>query len=127
MSPERRLVAVVLEVADLVASVALYRDGFGIDLHAAHHDDDDRWIGGPHAAFSWSDGASLHFALYQVKGEAPTSGVQIGFAVADIDDAHRNAVAAGATVIHDPIAQPWGTSARYFDFDGNVIELTQHS
>jgi hypothetical protein len=30
-------------------------------------------------------------------------------------------------VIHDPVPQPWGTSARYLDFDGNVIELTQHS
>ena len=126
MAAERRLVAVVVEVADLGQSVTLYRDGFGIDLHAAHLDDDDRWIGGPHAAFSWSDGASLHFALYQAKGdEAPTSGVQIGFAVTDIEEAHRNAVAAGATVIHDPIDQPGGTSARYLDYDGNVIELTQ--
>jgi len=126
MATERRLVAVVVEVADLGQSVALYRDGFGIDLHAAHLDDDDRWIGGPHAAFSWSDGASLHFALYQAKrAEETTTGVQIAFAVSDIDDAHRNAVAAGATVIHDPIVQPGGTSARYLDFDGNVIELIQ--
>ena len=52
MSPERRLVAVVLEVADLVVlGLGVYPRRFGIDLHAAHHDDDDRWIGGPHAAF----------------------------------------------------------------------------
>ena len=85
MSPERRLVAVVLEVADLVASVALDPDGFGIDLHAAHHDDDDRWIGGPHAAFVVGRRVPA-LRAHQVKGEAPTSGAEIGFAVADIDD-----------------------------------------
>ena len=51
--------------------------------------------------------------------------MQIGFAVTDIEDAHRHAVDAGATVIHGPIVQPGGTSARYLDYDGNVIELTQ--
>jgi hypothetical protein len=29
--------------------------------------------------------------------------------------------------VHEPTAQPWGTSARYRDLDGNVIELTQHA
>jgi predicted enzyme related to lactoylglutathione lyase len=35
------------------------------------------------------------------------------------------AVAAGAEVLHGPGPQPWGTSARYLDPDGNTIELTQ--
>ncbi|MCP3854653.1 MAG: hypothetical protein GY745_17325 [Actinomycetia bacterium] len=32
---------------------------------------------------------------------------------------------AGATVLHPPIDQPWGRSARYSDLDGNTVELTQ--
>ena len=32
---------------------------------------------------------------------------------------------AGATLVHEPRAEPWGTSARYRDLDGNVVELTQ--
>ncbi len=123
---QNRLVAVVIEVSDLDRSVRLYRDGFGLDLHASNHDEEgDRWIGGRHAALSWTDGAFLHFALYQAKGDGPTKGVQIGFAVSDIDEAHRRAVAAGATVLHEARDEPWGRSARYRDFDGNVIELTQ--
>ncbi|MEP7214608.1 MAG: VOC family protein [Anaerolineaceae bacterium] len=119
-----RLVAVVLEVADLDRSEALYRDGFGLALHRSLHDEDDRWIGGAHAAVSWTEGAFLHFALYAAKG-APTAGAQVGFVVTNLEAAHHRALAAGAELLHGPISQPWGQSARYADFDGNVIELTQ--
>jgi predicted enzyme related to lactoylglutathione lyase len=125
MASSGRLVAVVLEVADLDRSMALYRDGFGCDFHVSDHEGDDRWISGRHAATSWTEGAFLHFALYQSKDGATTSGAQIGFAVEDLDAAHARAVDAGAEVLHDPKAQPWGRSARYRDLDGNVIELTQ--
>jgi predicted enzyme related to lactoylglutathione lyase len=45
--------------------------------------------------------------------------------VDDVDLAHERAVKAGAEVVHGPKPQPWGTSARYRDPDGNVVELTQ--
>lgn len=124
-----RLVTVVLEVSDLDRSVALYRDAFGLDLHledhgGADHGAGDRWISGRHAAVSWTDGAFLHFALYESKGEV-TSGAQVTFHVDDIDRAHAAAVAASAEVLHGPRPEPWGRSARYRDFDGNVVGLTQ--
>jgi predicted enzyme related to lactoylglutathione lyase len=129
MSPPPRLVTVVLEVADLDRSEALYRLGFGLDLRRSDHEGgrhgtDDRWISGRHAATTWSDGAFLHFALYESKGQR-TSGAQVSFRVDDLDHAHEQAVAAGAEVLHAPRAEPWGRSARYRDHDENVIELTQ--
>ena len=127
MPDRNRLVAVVLEVSDLDRSMALYRDGFGLDLHMSDHEGDDRWISGGHAATSWTDGAFLHFALYASKDGSTTSGAQIGFGVDDVDAAHERARKAGAEVVHAPKAQPWGASARYRDFDGNIIELTQRS
>lgn len=128
-SAQLRLVTVVLEVMDLDASVRLYRDGFGLELHVTDHGggdhgEGDRWISGRHAATTWTDGAFLHFALYESKGER-TSGAQVAFRVNDIATAHAMAVAAGAEVLHPPRAEPWGTSARYRDLDANVIELTQ--
>jgi len=59
-------------------------------------------------AVTWSDGACLHFSLYESKGER-TSGAQLSFAVDDLEQAHGAAIAAGATVLHEPGEEPWGT------------------
>lgn len=126
MAGDRRLVAVILEVSDLVRSVALYRDGLGLDLKPGDNAVDDRWIGGMHAEISWREGSYLHFALYAAKGQ-PTRGAQISLSVEDIEDAHAAAVRGGARVLHEPRNEPWGRSSRYEDFDGNVIELTQRT
>jgi predicted enzyme related to lactoylglutathione lyase len=120
-----RLVAVVLTVSDLDRAVKLYGAGFGLDLHVDDHQGDDVWTSGRHAATSWTEGAFVHLALYASKDGDVTSRVQIAFRVDDLDAAHRRAVAAGVHVVHEPKPQPWGRSARYRDFDGNVIELTQ--
>jgi predicted enzyme related to lactoylglutathione lyase len=125
MNESNRLILLVLEVADLERSTALYRDGFGLDLHVDDHGGDDRWVSGVHASTSWSAGAFLHFALYRAKGTVRTTGAQVGFAVNDVTTAHAKAMAAGATLIHEPRAEPWGATSRYHDFDGNVVSLTQ--
>jgi len=121
-----RLVTVVFTVSDLDRAVKLYRDGFGLDLHVGDHHGDDTWTSGRHAATSWTDGAFMHFALYESKDGSSTHRAQIAFRVRDVNAAHQRAVEAGAEVVHGPKRQPWGTSARYRDADGNVIELTEH-
>jgi predicted enzyme related to lactoylglutathione lyase len=122
-----RLVTVVLSTSDLDRAVDLYRDGFGLNLHTTDHHGDDIWTSGRHAATSWTDGEFIHFALYESKNGEITHGAQIAFRVANLDVAHARAVKAGARTIHEPKAQPWGLSARYFDLDNNVVELTQHA
>ena len=68
MTEDNRLVAVVLEVADLDRSAALYRDGFGVPLKDADdHHGTDRWVSGRHCATSWHEGAFLHFATENPK------------------------------------------------------------
>ena len=67
----------------------------------------------------------MHFALYERKDAVATTGAQIALRVDDLDAAHARAVEAGAEVLHAPKPQLWGTSARYRDGDGNVIELTR--
>ena len=124
---QNRLVAVILEVSDLDRSVDLYRYGFGLDLHVSDHHGDDRWTSGRHGATSWTDGAYIHFALYATKDGTAAERAQIAFSVHDLDEAHRRATESGAEVVHEPKAQPWGRSARYRDFDGNIIELTQRT
>ena len=120
-----RLVTVVFTVSDLDRAVALYRDAFGLELHVGDHHGDDPWTSGRHAAVSWTEGAYVHFALYESKDGVGTRHAQVAFRVDDVALAHARAVRAGAEVVHDPKVQPWGTSARYRDAAGNVIELTQ--
>lgn len=67
----------------------------------------------------------MHFALYPAK-DRPTTGAQISLSVDDIEGAHDRAVKAGATALHEPRTESWERSGRYQDFDGNVVELTQH-
>jgi catechol 2,3-dioxygenase-like lactoylglutathione lyase family enzyme len=123
-----RLIFVALNVSDLERSAAFYRDAFGIDLHRdTNEPETDVWIGGEHAAFSWTDGAFLHFALFPASPpERPVSrDAQLGLTVTDIDEAHARAVAAGAPVVHGPREEPWGMTARYRDPDGNLVSITQ--
>ena len=70
---------------------------------------------------------ALTFTLPYPAKERPTSGAQISLSVDNIEAAHAAAVCAGARVLHEPRNEPWGRSGRYADFDGNVIELTQHA
>ena len=120
-----RLVTVVLTVSDLDRALDEYGTGFGLDLHVDAHKGDDPWTSGRHAATTWTAGAFMHFALYESKTGAVTQLAQVAFRVTDLTAAHDRAVAAGIEVVHGPRPQPWGTSARYRDSDGNIIELTQ--
>ena len=117
---------VVLTVANFDEAVRLFTRGFGLELHLDDHKGDEPWTSGRHAVTSWTDGAFIHFALYETKDGTTSRGAQVAFAVDDLDSAHRRAVAAGAEVLHAPRPQPWGRSARYSDPDGHVIELTEH-
>jgi hypothetical protein len=69
-------VAVVFTVSDLDQSIALYTHGFGLDLHVDDHHGDDPWTTGRHAATSWTDGAFVHFALYETKDGSTSTRAQ---------------------------------------------------
>lgn len=123
-----RLIFIALNVSDLERSRAFYHDAFGVDFHADTNEPvSDPWYGGQHAAFSWTSGAYLHFALFPAAPpERPTSrDTQIGFNVDDIETGHARAVAAGAKIVHAPRPEPWGKTSRYRDPDGNLVSITE--
>ncbi len=127
MSDLERLVLIVLHASDLDASLQVYRDVFGVPLEPGENEPvADPWMGGHHAELSWREGAYLHFALFPARPpERPvTTGAQVGFIVGDPDALHSKAVAAGVRVVHPPRAEPWGRTARYYDPDANVINIT---
>ena len=126
---DRRLTFVALSVSDLAASARFYRDILGIPLEDATHDADkkDPWYGGEHAAFSWTDGAFIHFALYpHFEPERPVAtAAQIGFQVVDFDSVHGRVRDSGAKIVSEPRSEPWGKTARYLDPDGNIVSITE--
>jgi hypothetical protein len=69
--------------------VQFYREILGVPLEDANHDSEKRdpWYGGEHAAYSWTDGAFIHFALYPAhEPERPVAtAAQIGFHVPDFE------------------------------------------
>ena len=126
---DRRLTFVALSVSYLQRSVQFYREILGIPLHDATHDSEKRdpWYGGEHAAYSWTDGAFIHFALYpKHEPERPVAtAVQVGFHVSDFEAVHRRVLASGAKVVLAPRDEPWGRTARYLDPDGNIVSITE--
>jgi predicted enzyme related to lactoylglutathione lyase len=129
VSEDPRLTFVALSVSDLQSSLEFYRRILGIPLRDESHDSEnnDPWYGGAHAAYSWTEGAFIHFALYPSRmPERPVAtALQIGFHIDDFDEVHRNVVAAGVKVLQTPRTEPWGTTARYLDPDGNIVSITE--
>jgi lactoylglutathione lyase len=128
MTRANRLTFVALSVSNLAASLEFYREVLGLPLKDESHDADlgDPWYGGPHAAYSWTDGALIHFALYPSREpHRPVStAAQIGFHVFDFDAVHARVMRAGIEVVQNPRHEPWGTTARYVDPDGNIVSIT---
>ena len=128
MAKQNRLTFVALSVSNLARSLAFYRDVLGLPLRDESHDAElnDLWFGGPHAAYSWTDGAFMHFALYPCREpQRPVStAAQIGFHVADFGAVHARVVEAGFRVVQSPRDEPWGITARYLDPDGNIVSIT---
>lgn len=115
---------VAIQVTDLDATATFYRL-IGVDLRPADNDvPEDRWIGGRHYEYSWTDGAYLHFAVFARPSE-PTALAQIGFYVNDLNSMHEVLINEGVPSIHPPRAEPWGLTARYRDPDGNIVGLTE--
>ena len=120
-----RFFEVQLRVTDLEVSARFYQEVIGVRLEKgeAHAPANE-----PHYEAEWGrwgeDGFAL-FLLYPARDGRHSSGVTVGFSVADLDQVHANAGANGVRVIDPPQQQPWGRNARYEDPDGNVVTLTE--
>ena len=126
--PDRRLTFVALSVSNLTQSAEFYRTLLGVPMRDECHGDElnDPWYGGAHPAYSWTDGAFLHFAIYPSREpQRPVAtAAQIGFHVDDFDEVHTRVTQAGVAVVQEPRDEPWSRTARYLDPDGNIVSIS---
>ncbi len=113
---------VTLGVDDMARAVAFYRDGLGFPMH------------------NYADGDD--FAMFKLEGswlalhphgmpDAAAPGVRLGYNIAHnepspegVDAVFTEAIAAGASVVQAPQAEPWGGYAGCFaDPDGHRWDI----
>lgn len=124
-----------ITVADVDEAIGFYRDALGLTVLSDVASDGHRWVAlgpaGPNASAlvlsdpaagrSPEDGEALHRLV--AKGSGP--GPYVFFAD-DLDAAFERARSAGAEVVQEPMAQPWGTrDCAFRDPAGNLVRINQ--
>jgi len=92
----------ILEVSDVQAALAFYRDALGgvVTYEFPPGSDDPVYVA--LAVGSSSLGIGLE------ESPLPPGNVQLWFYVDDVDRMTRELAAAGASVVEEPVDQPWG-------------------
>lgn len=123
-----RLGYVIFYVADVASAVRFYGDAFGIRARFVHEGGDyaELETGETTLAFAAHSLAAANFpgGYTKLTDLATPAGVEIALVTEDVALAVTNAIAAGATVIADAKAKPWGQTVAYVRApDGCLVEL----
>ena len=123
-----------ITVNDVDEALAFYRDALGFEVRNDVGQGSFRWLtlglpgsdagaivlSPPHAGRSQGEGDALQELL--VKGSLP----MVVYSTDDLDATFAKAVAAGAEVLQEPIAQDWGQKDCAFrDPSGNMVRMAQ--
>ena len=117
---------VVLTVPDFEEAVTFYRDAVGLEQLADWSGDDGRVIllDGGHATLELFDERQAESVDRIEAGRRVSGPVRLALEVADLDDASRRLLAAGATAEAAPVVPPWGgRNARLVAPDGMQLTL----
>lgn len=105
----------ILRPADPDAALAFYRDVLGLAIHR-------EFPGG--TVFFLGNG--LLEVSGKTDGSSSENGLQLWLQVRDLDDAHRELVAAGVPILREPRREPWGLDEMWVaDPDGTRIVLVR--
>ena len=118
-----RYASTILYVPDVAAAVAFYERAFGLQTGFADPS-------GTYAALA-GEGGSLAFASQdqaaQAVGDearAAPAGFEVWIESEDVPGAVQRALDAGAQLVSEPVAKPWGQTVAYVrDPNGTLVEL----
>ena len=129
-TPSASLGHVILYVKDVPASLAFYEKAFGL-TRRFYNDDNGKAYGELEMGAARLAFASLELAEVTLKQKVAAAapdkaplGVEIALVTPDVQALFVRATKAGATVVTEPEAKPWGeTVACLRDQDGHPVEL----
>ncbi len=121
---------VILYVKDVSASLAFYEEAFGLSRRFFNDDNGKAYgeleTGAARLAFASLELAKMHLKQGVVAaspGKAPL-GFEIALVTPDVPGLYARALKAGATMVSEPEAKPWGQTVAYLrDKDGYLVEL----
>jgi DNA-binding transcriptional MerR regulator len=121
-----QLMEITLRVDDVDATVAFYRQVFGMDFQA-----DDHCGAAPlhydACGGSWDPEGFFMFTIYPA-GERAATTTSIGFGVPNVDDVWSKALEAGATALEPPVDPDYiPRLAAFSDPAGNTITVYQRA
>jgi uncharacterized glyoxalase superfamily protein PhnB len=129
-APSVSLGYVILYVKDVAAALAFYEEAFGL-ARRFFHDDNGKAYGELETGATRLAFASLELARMHLKQEVVAAspdkvplGVEIALVTTDVPALFTRAVNAGAIVVSEPAAKPWGQTVAYLrDKAGHLVEI----
>lgn len=118
----------IVYVDDVEASLAFFERAFGLPRRFVAPGGGYGELETGATALAFADHATARGSLGQdylsAAGSAQPLGIEIGLVTDDVPAAVQRAVAAGATLLHEPVAKPWGQVVAYVRApDGTLVEL----
>ena len=115
-------------VEDVEASLAFFEAAFGLARRFVAPGGGYGELETGATALAFADHATAHGSLGQdyvaADGSARPLGIEVGLVTDDVPAAVQRAVAAGATLLHEPTTKPWGQVVAYVRApDGTLVEL----
>lgn len=121
-------------VNNVRASVAFWKEAFGVEAHFVHPEGDyaELATGETKLAFASHRLVATLFAHSYRESDPHRRpiGFELSLEVDDVDEAHARALRAGADDVAAPVDHPWGQRVAYVrDADGAVVALgsTMHA
>ena len=118
----------IVYVPDVAASLQFFTHAFGFERRFLHESGDygELETGQTTLAFASHALGEMNFPAGHVEAHASDKplGEELGFVTDDVPQAHKRAIAAGATELAAPVTKPWGQTVSYVRCpDGSLVEL----
>lgn len=118
----------ILYVDDVPATLAAWEAAFGLTRRFLHESDEyaELETGSTTLSFAGRTFGQGHFEQPEVRAmfEGEPKLYEIGLVTDDVPGAYAKAVAAGMTVVREPVTQPWGQQVGWVrDDNGILVEI----